>query len=269
MRLFAQKFSGEVKKWFRGLQAGSIHDFRQFETIFLGKWEKKINYFHFLTQYNNLKRGMNESVQDFSARFMRTYESILANVKPPPWASKLHYVDAFDSEFTLLLREIRSTSLENMMQDSIEVEDNLSTSNKTKQRGDNRRVKEEAQTSTSQSSTYAKMDLMMKSMEIFIDRLYVDDRGQNVNRERNEPQIRNPNFKQPRQSTPQPPQILQREQRNNNDQVRPPFHQNQVDDNAFPQQTEEHINHVGDSEAKVFVTKEEHDKFALETTSQS
>ena len=80
---------------------------------------------------------------------MRTYESIPANVKPPPGAAKLHYADAFDSEFTLLLRERRSTSLENMMQDTIEVEVNLSASNKTKQRGDSRRVKEEAQASTS------------------------------------------------------------------------------------------------------------------------
>jgi len=64
---------------------------------------------------------MNESVQDFSTRFMRTYESIPVYVKPPLGATKLHYADAFDSEFTLLLREIRSTSLENMMDDSIEV----------------------------------------------------------------------------------------------------------------------------------------------------
>ena len=47
------------------------------------------------------------------------------------------------------------------------------------------------------------------------------------------------------------------------------IHQNQVDDNDFSQQTEEHINHVGDNEAKIFVTKEEHDKYASETTSQS
>ena len=61
------------------------------------------------------------------------------------------------------------------------------------------------------------MDLMIESMERLIDGLSVDDRGQSVNRERNEPQIRNPNFRQPRQPAPQPPQILQREQRNNND----------------------------------------------------
>jgi hypothetical protein len=61
------------------------------------------------------------------------------------------------------------------------------------------------------------MGLMMKSMEILIDRLSVDDRGSNVHRERNEPQIRNRNFRQPRQPTPQPPQILQRGKRTNND----------------------------------------------------
>ena len=61
MRLFSQSFYGEVKKWFRGLVAGSIHDFQEFETTFLRKWERKNNSFHLLTQYNNLKRGPNES----------------------------------------------------------------------------------------------------------------------------------------------------------------------------------------------------------------
>ena len=55
---------------------------------------------------------MNEYVQDFSARFMRTCESIPTDVKPPPGAAKLHYADAFDSEFTLLLRERRYTLLQ-------------------------------------------------------------------------------------------------------------------------------------------------------------
>ena len=72
---------------------------------------------------------------------METYESILADVNPPPRAAKLHYVDAFSSEFTLLLRERRSISLTNMMDDAIEVEVNLSTSNKTKQKYEPIRVK--------------------------------------------------------------------------------------------------------------------------------
>lgn len=75
---------------------------------------------------------MNESIQEFSSRFMRTYESIPAYVKPPLGAVTLHYTYAFDSEFALLFRERRSSSLEYMMDDAIEVEFNLLTSNKTK-----------------------------------------------------------------------------------------------------------------------------------------
>ena len=132
IRLFSQSLIGEVKEWFRGLPARSIHSFQEFETIFLGKWERKKNSLHLLTQYNNLRRAPNESVQDFSSKFKKTYNVILANVKPPPSVSKLHYVDAFSSEFTLLLRERRFVSLEDMMDDATEVEVNLSTSHRNK-----------------------------------------------------------------------------------------------------------------------------------------
>ena len=71
-------------------------------------------------------------MQDFSTRFMRTYDAIPADVKPPLGATKLHYVDAFSSEFTLLLRERRAVSLIDIMDDAIEVEVNLAASNKTK-----------------------------------------------------------------------------------------------------------------------------------------
>ena len=37
MRLFAQIFYGLVKKWFKGLSVGSIHDFQEFESTFLRK----------------------------------------------------------------------------------------------------------------------------------------------------------------------------------------------------------------------------------------
>ena len=62
MRLFAQSLISEVKEWFRGLPVGSIHSFHEFETIFLGKWERKKNSMHLFTQYNNLRRNPNELV---------------------------------------------------------------------------------------------------------------------------------------------------------------------------------------------------------------
>lgn len=132
MRLFAQSFSRDVKKWFKGLTTRSIHNFQEFEAVFSRKWDHKRNSLQLLTQYNNLKIGVNESVQYFSSRFMKTYDSIPAYVKSPPGATKLHYADTFDNEFTLLLRERIYASFEDMMDDAIKVEVNLLASNKTK-----------------------------------------------------------------------------------------------------------------------------------------
>ena len=83
MRLFSQIFSNDVKKWFRGLVAGSIHDFQEFKQTFLRKWSDKKNPLQLLTQYNNLKRSHTEIVQEFFVRFMKVYDIIPAEVKPP------------------------------------------------------------------------------------------------------------------------------------------------------------------------------------------
>ena len=179
MILFSQSLLGEVKEWFRVLATRSIHNFQEFETIFFGKWERKKNSLHLLTQYNNLRRGPNELVQDFSSRFKKTYNVIPADVMHPPSAAKLHYADDFSSEFTLLLRERRFVSLDDMMDDATEVEVNLSTSNKNKQKHETRRVKEEEpQTSTSLFNSDAKIDTMMKAMERLMVKLSSDDKGQ-------------------------------------------------------------------------------------------
>jgi len=73
-------------------------------------------------------------VQDFLARFMKVYNSIPTKVKLPPGASQLRYVDSFDSDFALLLREIRSNTLGVMMSDIIKVNVKLMASGKIKQK---------------------------------------------------------------------------------------------------------------------------------------
>lgn len=126
-------------------------------------------------------------------------------------------------------------------------------------------MKEESQASTPQTIAYIKLDMMMKAMERLMDMLSIYDRGQNPNKERNETQIRNPNFRQPRQ---QVPQILQRVQRPQNDQVKPPFQDNFLENEGVPE-NEEDINSLGDKEEKCFLTKQDHynsiNKSELET----
>jgi hypothetical protein len=54
-------------------------------------------------------------VKEFSTRFMKVYNSIPIEVQPPPGVVQLQYVNYFDNDFSLMLTEIRSTTLGAMM----------------------------------------------------------------------------------------------------------------------------------------------------------
>jgi hypothetical protein len=106
MRLFTQSLARDVRKWFRALPVGSILNFEAFETSFLAKWGDKKNPLQLLTQYNNMKRSPDETMQEFLARFMKVHNSIPDEVTPPPAkAAQLKYADSFESDFALLFRE--------------------------------------------------------------------------------------------------------------------------------------------------------------------
>jgi hypothetical protein len=85
---------------------------------------------------------------------MKVYNAIPAEVKPLPRDTQLRYVDSFESDFLLLLREQISATLDDMMTDSIEVEVNLMSSGKMKSNSgrDMKKTQDKAQTSTSQTS---------------------------------------------------------------------------------------------------------------------
>ena len=52
-----------------------------------------------LTSYNQLKKGTNELIKNFSFRFNTIYNSLPADCKPPEGMAKLHFAEAFDDEF--------------------------------------------------------------------------------------------------------------------------------------------------------------------------
>ena len=47
------------------------------------------------------EEGKSESVQEFSDRFIKIYNNIPSESKPPPGVAQLQYAKYFDSEFTL------------------------------------------------------------------------------------------------------------------------------------------------------------------------
>ena len=72
-----------------------------------------------------MRRSPDETVQEFSARFIKVYNSIPTEVKPPLRVARVRYVNSFESDFAFLLRERTSTFLHDMMNDAIEFEVNL------------------------------------------------------------------------------------------------------------------------------------------------
>ena len=119
-------------------------------------------------------------------------------------------------------------------------------------------------TSTTSSPNDVKFEMMLKTMEKLMNRLNMDNRPLNI--EKNEPQIRNTNFRRP--NPPPPPQIRQRDMsnpRNQDDQqISTPFHKNYVAYEDEAKYIEDHIHHFGDLDSKIYLTKEEHIMFAHE-----
>ena len=193
MRLFTQILKNNVKDWFKGLAPISILDIDRFYVIFLEKWEEKKNSVKMLTSYNQLKRGNDETLKKFSSRLNIVYNSLPEDCKPPEGMEKLHYVEAFDDDFSLFLRERRSATLASMMSDAIEVDINMMSSKRGRYKVEDKKVKEEPQASTSSSDP--KFDSMMKVMEKLVDKLSINNKPATRD---NEPQIRNPNYRLPR-----------------------------------------------------------------------
>ena len=124
-----------------------------------------------------MKRSLDETVQEFSTRFMKVYNAIPAEVKPPPRAVQLRYVDSFESDFALLLREQIYDTLYDMMTDAIEVEVNLMASRKIKDNfgRDMNKTQDKAQPSTSQTLE-ERFETMMRTMERMMERMALGNR---------------------------------------------------------------------------------------------
>jgi hypothetical protein len=128
MRLFIQNFEGQVRTWFRGLPADSITTYDELETDFLRQWGEKKDHLYYLTEFGALRKKPSETVSEFIQIFNKLYSKIPIEVKPSQPAAKVTFAGAFDSDFALLLRERRATTLAGMQDDAIEIESNMMAS---------------------------------------------------------------------------------------------------------------------------------------------
>jgi len=83
-----------------------------------------------------LRRKSGESLSDFIKRFNKMYNNIHDEINPIKSLAKITFENSFDVELSLLLRERRSTTLLSMQEAIIEVESNILSYEKLKNKSD-------------------------------------------------------------------------------------------------------------------------------------
>jgi hypothetical protein len=94
------------------------------------------------------------------------YSKIPDEIKPSKTSAKITFANAFDAEFSSLLRERRSATLSQMQEAAIDVESNILAVDKLKSRGDRDRKKQKEELpSSSHTTSDSKMDEMAKMLK--------------------------------------------------------------------------------------------------------
>ena len=96
------------------------------------QWGDTKDHTYYITNFGALRRKEDETIADFSKRFNKMYGRIPTKIKPSETSAKITYANAFDHEFSLLLRERRPITLLNMQESALEVESNILASNRLK-----------------------------------------------------------------------------------------------------------------------------------------
>jgi len=246
MNFFFQSLTGDVRPWFRALPTNSIGDPEALYQTFLNRCEKKKDPLHILSEYDTIKRGPQEVVLDYSARFNNLYNAIPQNLRPPPDLALYKFPDGFDSDMAYQLREIARQTLADMQNVAISVEANL-IAKRNRARAERRTTFKEEPSALDQ-----KLDAIISGMHRLGDRVETVERKSSWDGKQSNT-IKNQNFRKnqnPNVGRASPDQ-----------DIRPPFQENYTEASTFSEPTEDtHINLMGlNGEQQVFLTKEDQD----------
>jgi hypothetical protein len=189
------------------------------------------------------------------------FGKILVEIKPSDASAKIMFFAAFDAEFCLILRERRSTTLALMQDAALEVESNITASQKLKGRAEKKKPAIESSSSSS-NSQMEKMAKMLDTLTSEMSKLKVQNQTPARAKEPSNLAPRNPNAFPYRRNNPQT-QILQRDRNSNEDQrIRVPL-QNVVMDEEHVEEQEEvegDIHCVGDETGTSYLTQQDYEQ---------
>jgi len=247
MRIFVQSLTCDVRTWFRSLVANSITTPDELYLVFTNKWEKKKNPLHILGEYDTIKRGPQETVLEYCARFNNVYNAIPQNLRPPPDLALYKFPDGFDPDMAYQLKERAPQTLAEAQDVAVTVEANFIAKR-------NRARMERRTTFKEEPSAFdQKLDAIINGLQRLGERVENVERKASWEGQQSNP-IRNPNFRKTQntnaaRSTP-------------DHDIRPPFQDNYVEGSASGQPTKDtHMNLMDlKGEHQTFLTQEDQDE---------
>jgi ribonuclease HI len=267
-RVFVQSLDGQARKWFKELPANSITGIEQLDEAFLKYWGERRDLLYYMSEFGNLKRGDEESVSDFIKRFNKMFGKIPAEIKPSDASAKITFSAAFDADFCLILRERRSSTLALMQDAALEVESNISASQKLKGRADKKKAVVEP--SSSANNKMEKMAKMLENLTSEMSKLKIQNQQPAKAKEPNTFAPRNPNVFPYRRNN-SPVQILQRDRNpaaNEEQRIRAPLQNAVLDEEPQPSSDEiedaDEINCFGDENKSSFLTQIDYEEALMD-----
>lgn len=111
VRLLATSLKGKALQWYRGLSSSSIHNWDGFGERLCNHFEDKSDHLSLVEQLTAIKRTPHEFMGDFNFRFHKTWNRILALVKPSPNHAFLYYLRALNSDIVVMIQSMGRASL--------------------------------------------------------------------------------------------------------------------------------------------------------------
>jgi hypothetical protein len=135
LRAFSQSLKGDTKDWFKHLHPETISSWEELNNVFLKFWGKKKYLDLQLTEFYALERKSNETVSIFSRRFSSIYYNLSEEIQPTEVAAMLHYATTLHPYLSFLLMERKPKSLQQMFNDSQEIQHNIQECEQTRDKG--------------------------------------------------------------------------------------------------------------------------------------
>jgi hypothetical protein len=81
------------------LSANLIGSYDELESAFVRQWGERKDHLYYLTEFGDLRKKNSETVLEFTQRFNKLYNKILAKVKPSQPTMKVTFAGAFELIF--------------------------------------------------------------------------------------------------------------------------------------------------------------------------